>query len=453
MPNEQKVTRKLRAILSADVKGYSILMADDEIHTIRTLKAYRKIMSDLISQHAGRVVDNPGDNLLAEFSSAVDAVQCAVEVQNRLKKENARFVADKILQFRIGVNIGDVVQDAGRIYGSGVNVAARIEGLADPSGVCISRNAYDHVKDKVQLGFEYLGEHEVKNIKEPVRVYKVMLDKDAPKPLVEEQLELPDKPSIAVLPFKNMSGDPGDEYIADGLTESIIGGLSKIPEMFVIASNSSFTYKGKSVKVQQVAEELGVRYVLEGSMQKFAEHLRVTAQLVDALKGHHLWSEKYDRKMGNFFSVQDDITLNIVISLQVKLTEGEQARLRHSTDSLEAWVLAVEAHGLFETYTREDNAKARGLFKKAVKLDPNYSYAGSYLGWTYWIDGVFHSAHYDREKSFERASIIAKKVLSIDNKSPDAHALLRQAMRLDPYYPNWYLGRLGDCYQMMGRYE
>ena len=307
-----------------------------------------------------------------------------------------------------------------------------------------------------------------------------------------------------MLPFDNMSGDPKQTYLVDGLTENIIGGLSKIPEMFVIARNSTFTYKDKPVKVQQVAEDLGVRYVLEGSMQISAEQLRVTAQLIDALNGHHVWSEKYDRKMENFFSIQDDITLNIAIALQVELTQGEQAKVRHSTDNLEAWSLAVKAHGLFETYTRENITKARELFKKAVELDPNYAYAWSYLGWTYWIDGVYHSAHYDRKKSFESASKMAEKALSVDSKSSDAHALvsaiylsqkkydeaeafgkktidldpnssenhaivaitmqnigkfeeaialLKQAMRLDPYYPNWYLARLGMCYQMVGMFE
>ena len=302
MPSDnQKITRKLRAILSADVKGYSILMADDEVHTIETLKAYRNLMSDLIGQHSGRVVDNPGDNLLAEFSSAVDAVECAAEIQKKLKKENARFVEDKKLQFRIGVNIGDVVQDGDRIYGSGVNVAARIEGIAEPGGICISRNAYDHVKNKLDLNFEYLGEHEVKNIKEPVRVYSVQMDTESPKPLVEEQFELPEKPSIAVLPFDNMSGDPNQEYFSDGLTEEIITGLSKIPHLFVIARNSTFTYKGKAVKIQQVSREMGARYVLEGSVRSTGERVRITAQLVDGSSGQHIWADRYDRELKDIF--------------------------------------------------------------------------------------------------------------------------------------------------------
>ena len=262
MPNEQKVTRKLRAILSADVKGYSILMADNEIATIQTLKEYRKIMSACIEVGGGRVVDAVGDNLLAEFGSAVDAVQCAVEIQKRLKVQNQEIPVDKRLEFRIGINIGDVIQDGERIFGEGVNIAARIEGLSEAGGVCISRNAYDHIRNKLELDYEYLGEHSVKNIKQPVRVYKVLLDSDLPKPLVDEPLELPDKPSIAVLPFLNMSGDSSQEYFSDGLTEQIINGLCKVSNLFVIARNSSFAYKGKSVNVQQVGKELGVRYVL-----------------------------------------------------------------------------------------------------------------------------------------------------------------------------------------------
>jgi len=214
MPNEQKVIRILRAILSADVKGYSLLMSDDEVHTIQTLNTYRQIMSEYVQRHTGRVVDSPGDNILAEFGSAVDAVQCAVEIQKQLKRENERFVEDKRIQFRIGVNIGDVVQDGDRIYGNGVNVAARIEGIADPGGVSISRNAYDHIRDKLELGYEYLGEHSVKNIKHPVRVYKVLMESKSPEPLVKESLELPEKQSIAVLPFDNMSGDPSQEYFS-----------------------------------------------------------------------------------------------------------------------------------------------------------------------------------------------------------------------------------------------
>ena len=545
---EEKAKRKLTAILSADVKGYSRLMADDEEATVTTINAYRDVMTGLITDHRGRVVDAKGDNVLAEFSSVVDAVRCAVDVQKDLTERNSKLPDTRRMEFRIGINLGDVIDEKGVIYGDGVNVAARLEGLAEGGGICISGTAFDHVKNRLSVGYEYRGKQRVKNIPDPVRVYKVLLEPEAAGKVIGEEeprpkkrrwaaiaagavlvlvaggllwnfylrpdvepasvekmaYPLPDKPSIAVLPFVNMSGDPKQDFIADGFTENIITGLSQIPEMFVIARNSTFTYKGKPVKVQQVAEDLGVRYVLEGSMQISAEQLRVTAQLVDALKGHHVWSEKYDRKMEDFFSVQDDITLNIAIALQVQLTEGEQAKIRHSTDNLEAWTLAVKAHGLFETYTRENIAKARELFKKAVELDPHYAYAWSYLGQTYWINGVYHSAHYDRKKSFERASKMAEKALSVDINSSDAHALLsavslsqkkydkaeafgkktidldpnssenhaivaitmqnigkfeeaiallKQAMRLDPYYPNWYLIRLGMCYRMVGMYE
>jgi adenylate cyclase len=474
-----------------------------------------------------------------------------VAVQNEFQARNAELAENRRMDFRIGINLGDVIDEEDRIYGDGVNIAARLEALADPGGVCVSKTAFDQIETKLPLGYEYLGEQSVKNIPKPVRAYRVLMKPDAAGKVIGEKrflgrysrrtamaaiiilamvagglvswniylqqskkiepasvekmaFPLPEKPSIAVLPFNNLSGDPKQAYLVDGLTENIIGGLSKIPEMFVIARNSSFTYKGKSVKVQQIAEDLGVRYVLEGSVQISGEQLRVNAQLIDALNGHHVWSEKYDRKMENFFSVQDEITLNIAIAMQVKLTEGEQAKVRHVTDNLDAWSFAVNAHDLFETYTRENIVKARELFKKAVELDPNYAYAWSYLGWTYWIDGVYYSAYYDRKKSFESASEMAEKALNADDKSADAHALLgainlsqqkydeavvagektidldpnssenhaivaitmqnvgkfeeaiallKQAMRLDPYYPVWYLYRLGSCYRMVGRYE
>jgi adenylate cyclase len=388
--------RKLTAILSADAVGYSRLMAEDETATVKTIASYREIMATLIKQHRGRVVDSPGDNLLAEFSSVVDAVQCAVAVQNEFQTRNAELAENRRMEFRIGINLGDVIDEEDRIYGDGVNVAARLEALADPGGVCVSKTAFDQIETKLPLGYEYLGEQSVKNIPKPVRAYRVLMKPDAAGKVIGEKrflgrysrrtamaaiiilvmvagglvswniylqqsknvepasvekmaYPLPDRPSIAVLPFNNLSGDSEQAYLVDGLTENVIGGLSKIPEMFVISRNSSFTYKGKSVKVQQVAEDLGVRYVLEGSVQKSGEQLRVTTQLIDALNGRHVWSEKYDRKVDNLFIVQDDITLNIAIAMQVKLTEGEQAKVRHATDNLDAWSLAIKAQDLFET--------------------------------------------------------------------------------------------------------
>ena len=545
---EERAKRKLAAILSADVKGYSRLMADDEEATVRTINAYREVMTDLIQRHNGRIVDAKGDNVLAEFPSVVDAVRCAVDVQKELKVRNADLSENRKMEWRIGINLGDVIEEGDTIYGDGVNIAARIEGLAEGSGICISRKAFDEVKNRISLGYEYLGEHSVKNIAEPVRVYKVLMEPEHAGKVIEETktkpkrrrltalaailvllvvgvfalwnfyqkpdvepaskekmaFPLPDRPSIAVLPFENMSGDTEHEYLADGMTESIISALSKIREMFVIARNSSFTYKGKPVKVQQVAEELGVLYVLEGSLQKAGDRLRITAQLVDALKGDHIWSEKYDREMKDLFAIQDDIALKIAIAMQIELTEGEQARVRHSTNNIEAWSLAVKAHHLFETYRRDDNAKAREFFKKAVELDPNYVYAWTYLGWTYWIDGRWYSMYYNPVKCFQSAEETAQKALSIDANSSDALALLsgvylaqrkydeavstgkkcialdpnssenhaiiaitmqnvgdgdavialiKQAMRLDPYFPPWYWFKLGIGYRMVGRYE
>jgi adenylate cyclase len=352
--------RKLTSILSADVKGYSRLMGDNESETVKTLTAYRKIMGELIQQHRGRVVDSPGDNILAEFASVVDAVQCAVAVQNEFKARNAELTENRRMEFRIGVNLGDVIEEEGRLYGDGANIAARLEGLADAGGICISKTALDHIESKLPLGYEYLGEQTVKNIAKPVGAYRVVLEpritvagtgeKKAPArtrrlslaialivillvgavalwqfelrpspPPVEKAdpkkmaIPLPEQPSIAVLPFTNMSDDPKQKYLADGISENIISALSQVPDLLVIARNSTFSFKGKSVKVQQVAEELGVRYVLEGSVQRSGDSLRVTAQLIDAIKGHHIWSERYDRELKKIFALQDEITIKVVI--------------------------------------------------------------------------------------------------------------------------------------------
>jgi adenylate cyclase len=423
MSNGQKVIRKLRAILSADVKGYSLLMADDEAHTIQTLKAYRGLMSNLIQNHSGSVIDNPGDNLLAEFSSAVDAVEAAVQIQNRLRKENAKFVEDKRLQFRIGVNIGDVVHDDGRIYGSGVNIAARIEAIADRGGICISRNTYNQVQDKLDLGFEYLGEHEVKNIKGPVRVYKVLMDTEAPKPLVEEQFELPDKPSIAVLPFTNMSGDPSQEYFSDGLTEQIINGLCKVSNLFVIARNSSFAYKGKAVNVQQVGKELGVRYVLEGSVQKAIDHVRITAQLIDAATGFHLWSENYDRDLSDVFALQDEITLKLIDVMQIKLTFGEQARLwEGGTTSIRALDRLMRGNDYFFHNNEKDNKQAQRFYQEATNIDKDYTMAHALLGFTYIFELLYEWSK-SPLKSFEQAENCAQIALCLNDSLDMAHLL------------------------------
>lgn len=504
MSNEQKITRKLTAILSADVKGYSLLMANDEAHTIKTLKAYRSLMSKLIELHSGRVVDNPGDNLLAEFSSAVDAVEAAVQIQNNLKKENAKFVEDKRLQFRIGVNIGDVVHDGDRIYGSGVNVAARIEGIADPGGICISRGTYDQVKDKLDLGFDYLGEHQVKNINDPVRVYKVLMDTDAPMPLVEEELELPDKPSIAVLPFSNMSGDPGQEYFSDGLTEQIINGLCKVSNLFVIARKSSFAYKGKAVSVKQIAKELGVRYILEGSVQRSGNRVRITAQLINAKTDYHMWSDNYDRNLDDIFALQDEITMKLITALGVKLIHGEQFKLYvKDIKNIQAFEKFMRGLEFLGRQSKLDNTNARISFLHASELDASSAqiYAGigfTYLleifyNWSHSIIESFKEAEYNAKKAialnetldsphilmsyillfkklFDGAVSEAQKAVSLNPNGADAQAalgyitcmagdpdnalvLLKQAIRLNPLPPALYYQYLGIAYRNTGKFK
>jgi adenylate cyclase len=423
MSNEQKVTRKLRAIFSADVKGYSILMADDEVATIQTLKKYRNVMSACIEKHDGRVVDAVGDNLLAEFDSAVDAVQCAVEVQRELKVKNQELSKNKKLEFRIGINIGDVIQDGNRIFGEGVNVAARIEGLADAGGICVSRSTYDQIKNKLKLSYDYLGEHEVKNIKEPVRVYKVRLESDLPEPLADEPLELPDKPSIAVLPFVNMSGDPSQEYFSDGLTEQIINGLCKVSKLFVIARNSSFFYKGKSVNVKQVAKELGVRYILEGSVQKAGDRVRITAQLIDATTDYHMWSEHYDRDLSDIFALQDEITMKLISAMQVNLTAGEQARLwEGGTRNIQAFDKLVRGSDCLYRMNEKDNKQAQHFFKAAINIDKEFAWAYAMLGFTHLLDLLYRWSN-SPIKSLEQAETCAENALTLNDSFDFAHIL------------------------------
>ena len=519
-------------------------MGDDEVATFKTITEYREIFSSIVTQYNGRVVDSPGDNILSEFASVVDAVQCAVEIQKVLKAKNEELPEDRRMIFRIGVNLGDVIHEDERIYGDGVNIAARIESLAEPGGICISGTAYEHIENKLALGYEFFGEHSVKNIKKPVRVYRVpmspgdvgkkkakpKLAKNAaiavvvaiilvaaaivwnsyfrtkrtePANLEKMAFSLPDKPSIAVLPFANMSGNPAQDYIADGISENIIAALSKISELFVIARNSTFTYKNKAVKVQQVAEDLGVRYVLEGSVLESGDKIRITVQLIDAITGYHLWSEKYDRKIEDFFQLLDEITYEIVVALQIKLTHGEQVRKWFGTTNFEAWSDIAKGLGIFENYTKANNEKARKLFENAIKIDPNCAFAWVMLGWTHFIDVRFAFTNTPAE-SLKMALQNAKKAQSIDDTLPDVPALLgsiymiqrqydkaiaegqksiklgpnsalshvlfsqtlyytgnpedaiafgEQALRLCPNCPAWYSASLGKSYRTAGRYE
>jgi adenylate cyclase len=325
--NEKDVKRKLAAILSADVKGYSRLMEEDEVTTVRTLEKYRGVISELIKKHRGRVVDSPGDNLLAEFPSVVDAVDSAVEIQKELKAKNEELAENRRMEFRIGINLGDVIEEGERIYGDGVNITARVEGLAEGGGICISGTVYDQVKNKLKVGFVDLGEQTVKNISTPVRAYRIRTDPPTSSPHLAAQQESPtDKPAIAVLPFVNMSGDPEQEYFSDGITEDLITDISKISGLFVIARNSTFAYKGQSVDVRQIANDLGVRYVLEGSVRKAAGKVRINAQLIDSTTGGHLWAERYDGSLEDIFALQDEITAKIVSGLEVNLTVAERKR-------------------------------------------------------------------------------------------------------------------------------
>jgi len=508
--SEKRAKRKLTAILSADVKGYSRLMGEDELATVNTLKKYREIISSQVNQYNGRVVDSPGDNLLAEFASVVDAVECAVKIQGELEKQNSQLSEVRRMEFRIGINLGDVIHDEGRIYGDGVNVAARLEALAAPGGVFISGTVYDQVEGKLDLNFEFQGAKQVKNITSPIKIYRVSivpsladLESDLKIGLDETVLTLPDKPSIAILPFTNMSADPGQEYISDGITENIIATLSKIPEMFVIARSSTFVYKGISVKVQEVGRSLGVRYVLEGSVQIAGENARITAQLINALTGHHIWAERYDRPMDDFFNLQDEITREIVIALQVELTEGGRALGYQKTDNFEAWSYLVQAAGHIRRFTREDNIKARNLAIEGTKSDPKYVLAWVVLGWTHVMDAGFGkgdmaASHFKEavalaekaaamdesdaevhsllsyvrlfERKYDEAIAEGTKAVELDPNNVHSHSLLAHAMlfsgdfnsairifhkalRLSPYSHDWDLLNLGNAYFMSKKYK
>ena len=422
--NTQEFKRKLTAILSADVEGYSRLMGDDEQATVRTITAYRGIMSTLIQQYRGRVVDSPGDNLLAEFASVVDAVQCAVEIQQVLKARNAELPDDRKMEFRIGINLGDVIVEGDRIYGDGVNIAARVEGLCEGGCICLSGSAFEQIENKLPLVYESLGEHTVKNISKPVNVYKANIETlPAVSPVERKALELPDKPSVAVLPFANVSGDPEQEYFSDGMAEDLITDLSKISSLFVISRNSSFTYKGKNVQVQQVGEELGVRYVLEGSVRKAGNRVRITAQLVDTKTGYHLWAERYDRNLDDIFELQDEVTQKIVAALKVELTQGEQENLeRTPTDNLEAYDYFLRGESFLWSTTKETTAQARQMFKRAVELDPEFALAYAHLGMTYWLDwGLLWSNDPD---NLEQGFNLAQRALALDDGLSRGHIVL-----------------------------
>jgi adenylate cyclase len=548
-----KVKRKLTAIVSTDVKGYSRLMSDDDVETVKSIKACRRLMAQKIEGHQGRVVDSPGDNLLSEFSSVADAVQCAVEIQAALQERNQPLPRDRKMEFRIGINLGDVIEDGDQIYGEGLNIAARIESIAPGGGICISGSAFDQVKKLLPLGYEFLGEKALKNISDKIPVYRVLTDPrdsgklmysckyDNPKfrrnkrlvigfvllclvgtgffyrmkysvslhpvPLkIREklmQMHLPDKPSIAVLPFMNMSEDPEQDYFSDGLTEDLIADLSKVSGLFVIARNSVFAYKDKSVNINEIGRELGVKYVLEGSVRKVGNRVRITAQLIDARSEGHIWAERYDRGLEDIFLVQDEVRNKIVTALSVELTSDDEKRMtKKSTSDLMAYDYYLRGLELYGTKMEGGLAKSKIMFQKAIDIDPGYARAYAALGHAVLMEWIFG---FNRDKAcLDEALELAQKAVIADpdesagyglrshvylwtkqhdkgiyqirkaialgpnnaewiaalgeqltwsGKPLDGIHYLEQAMRLDPQYPAFYLWNLGHAYYLAGQYD
>ncbi len=479
--NTENFKRRLAAIFSADVVGYSRLMGEDDAATVKTITAYREVMATLIKQHRGRMVDSPGDNVLAEFASVVDAAQCAVAVQKEFQARNVDLPENRRMQFRIGINIGDIIEEGERIYGDGVNISARLEAIADPGGICISKTAFEHIESKLPFGYEYIGKQKVKNITKPFGAYRVLMEpmvsgvadeeegeadmakrrkpfligavvllfvimfgawyfflRSSPttvEPASKERMAfpLPEKPSIAVLPFVNMSDDPNQAFFGDGVTDQIITYLSMNPNMFVIARNSVFTYKGKPVKIQQVAEELGVRYVLEGSVQIVENRLRLTAQLIDALTGKHLWAERYDRDLKDIFALQDEITARILEELQVKLVFGEQYRKVAGPKNLDFIQKINKGWSYFLLFTPESNEQARRMYEEAITLEPEAAMAYNMLGWTHLFDVIF-SASKSPGKDIEKAFELAQKAITLNDSVGSPHSLLGYIYLLNRQY-------------------
>ena len=505
--------RRLAAVLAADIAGYSRLMGADEEGTLARLKAARKTLVDpTIAAHRGRIVKTTGDGMLVEFASAVDAARCAIAVQHGMAEHNDGVPQDLRIQFRIGIHVGDIIIDDNDIFGDGVNIAARLEGIAESGGICLSDDAYRQIRGKVDIAFNDMGPQTLKNISEPMRAWRNQLTgKQSVVPPSGSAASLPhgfafpDKPSIAVLPFQNMSGDPEQEHFCDGLVEDIITTLSKLAGLRVIARNSSFVYKGRSVDIREAAKQLGVRYVLEGSVRKSGNRIRITAQLTDAKDGAHLWAERYDRAIDDVFAIQDEITLMLATEMQVKLTEGEQARLHYTTTTnVEAWTYWVQGMShRRQAVTKEANSQARFFWEKALALDPVSASLNAMLGFLHCLDARFGWWD-DREIAISKARAYADRALEIDSGNADAHTALslillmqrrhdeavaeaRKAVRLapsaadtadlashvltasgfpedavllsekaialNPTCPAVYLGSLGNAYRLSGRTE
>jgi adenylate cyclase len=506
------VERRLAAILAADMVGYSRLMEADETGTLARLKTHRlELIDPAIAKNKGRLIKTAGDGMLVEFPSVADALACAVEIQRRMAARNSDVASEREIRFRIGINLGDVIREDDDIFGDGVNVAARLQAFAEPGGICVSGAIRDQVGDRLGIAFEDLGEQSVKNLTRPIRVYRVRLDEQgtaalAPNAAARQKSALGaaiDKPSIAVLPFVNMSGDPEQEFFADGLTEDIITALSRFRDLFVISRNSAFVHKGRAVNVQEVAREFGVQYVVEGSVRKAGNRVRITVQLIDGDSDRHVWAERYDRELEDIFAIQDEVTAAIVATLpgRVEAASHERAK-RKPTESMAAYECVLAGKVLHHRSTREDNAEAQRVLERAIALDPKYAHAHAWLGcvlgqaWTYgWCE--------NRDATFGRIAEELQIALALDENDSDVHRILaavnlvrhdheramyhqeralslnpnndlivvqqgefltwlgrpedgiewiRKAMRLNPYHPERYWSHLGRAYFVAQRY-
>ena len=429
---EERVQRRLAAILAADVAGYSRLMGVDEEGTLSALKELRRELADpKIKEHRGRIVKTTGDGLLVEFASVVDAVRCAVEVQYEMAERNSGMPEERRIQFRIGINLGDIIKDGRDIHGDGVNIAARLEALAEPGGICVNRVVRDQVRDKLDFAFEDAGEQRVKNIARPLRVYRIRPGRSAGDTMGAAQpaLALPDKPSVAVLPFTNMSGESEQEFVSDGIAEDVITALSRYPSLFVIARNSSFTYKGRPVDVKQVGRELGVRYVLEGSVRKAGNRIRVTAQLVEAGTGNHVWADRYDRDLADIFAVQDEITEAVTIAIAPAIADAElQRAVRKPPDSLDAWAAYQRGLWHLSEANPDDNTIAQRFFQQAIDLDPTF--AGGYSGLA--LAQLQAAAVYQKLGLLEAqssAEALSRRAVALDGADAEARSCLGWALQ------------------------
>ena len=466
-PNENpKVLRRLAAILAADIAGYSALMGADEARTVRDLKDHLAVVLPMVSEHGGRVIDTAGDGILAEFGSVVNAVECAMAVQKTMAERNTQVLEEPCrIRFRIGVNQGDVIHDETRIYGDGVNVAARLEGIAEPGGICISAKVYDEIVGKINVTCRDLGAHQLKNIAQPVRVYRIELDETFWNSLRIEKptLVVPEKPSIAVLAFTNLSGDLQQEYFADGIVDDIITELSRFSELFVIARNSSFQYKAKAVDVRQVGRELGVRYVLEGSVRRSGDRIRIAAQLIDATTGAHNWADRYDRHLEDVFAVQDEVVRTIVAILTAHVRKAETERTRakppNSWRAYDYYLQASDCFTAFNTlFSVKDLYETRHFLQQSLALDESYARSYALLAHTHeaaWVNPV--DSDFLKPGALEEAHRFARKAVQLDPNLPEAHAILgavlawkrqheaslieiERTIALNPNYLNWQFG-------------